>query len=102
MGRRRLQKNSIGIVTETMTRIALERRDLKLTEVLAAAVLSHDEMQRVRGFSPAQWALGRAPNWDQSFFDCGNDTPDPSFQEHLQGMETARNAWLKARNEERL
>ena len=46
--------------------------------------------------------LGREPNWDQSFFDSGNETPDPSFLEHLQWMERARDAWLKARNEERL
>ena len=59
-------------------------------------------MERVRGFSPAQWARGRTANWCRSFFDSGNETPDPSFLEHLQGMETARDAWLKARNEERL
>ena len=59
-------------------------------------------MERVRGFSPAQWALGRSPNWDQSFFDSDNETPDPSFLEHLQGMETAREAWLKARNDARI
>ena len=69
--------NTVGIVNDTMTRIALERPDLKSTEVLAAAVLAHNEMERVRGFSPAQWALGRSPNWDQSFFDRGNETPDP-------------------------
>ena len=94
-------ENTIRIVKDTMTRIALERPDLKSTEVLAPAVLAHDEMERVRGFSPAQWALGRAPNWDQSFFDSGNETPDPSFLEHLHGMETARDAWLKACNVER-
>ena len=44
-----------------MTRIALERPDLKAKEVLAAAVLAHNEMERVRGFSLAQWALGRSP-----------------------------------------
>ena len=55
-------------------RIALERPDLEPTEVLAAAVLAHkNEMERARGFSPAQWALGRARNWDQSFFECGNE-----------------------------
>ena len=95
-------ENTIGIVKDMMTRIALERPDLKATEALAVAVLAHNEMERVRGFSPAQWALGRSPNWDQSFFDSGNETPDPSFLEHLQGMETARDAWLKARNEERI
>ena len=95
-------ENTIGIVKDTMTRIVLERPDLKATEVLAAAVLAHNEMERVRGFSPAQWALGRSPNWDQSFFDSGNEIPDPSFLEHLQGMETAREAWLNARNEERI
>ena len=50
---------------ETMTRIALERPDLKFTEVLAAAVLAHNEMERVRGFSPAQWARGFSQNWTQ-------------------------------------
>ena len=95
-------ENTFGIVKDTMTRIALERPDLKPTEVFAAAVLAHTETERVRGLSPAQWALGRAPKWDQTFFDSGNETPDPSFLEHLQGMETARDAWLNARNEERL
>ena len=64
-------------------------------------MLAHNEMGRVRGFSPAQWALGRSPNWDQPFFDSGNETPAPSFLEHLQGVETARDAWVKVRNEER-
>ena len=53
-------------------------------------------------FLSAQWTLGRSPNWDQSFFDSDNETPDPSFLEHLQGMETAREAWLKARNDARI
>ena len=74
-----------------MTRIALERPDLKSTEVPPATVLAQNEMERVRGFSPAQLALGRSPNSDHS-----------SFLEHLQVMETARDAWLKVRNEERL
>ena len=92
----------MGIVKDTMTRIALERPDSKFTEVLAAAVSAHNEIERVRGFSPARWALGRSPNWDQSFVDNGNETPDQGFLELLQGMETARFASLKARSEERL
>ena len=83
-------ENTIGIVNATMTRIALERPDLHSSEVLAAAVLAHNEMERVRGFSPAQWALGRSTNWDQSFFDSDNETPASSFLEYLQGMETER------------
>ena len=82
-------ENTIGIVKHTMTRIVLERPHLKSTEVLASAVSAHLEIERVRGFFPAHWALGRAPNWDESFFGSGNETPDPSFLEHLQGMETA-------------
>ena len=57
-------ENTIGIVKDTMTRIALERPDLKSIEVLAAVVLARNGLGRVRGFSPAQWALGRSPNWD--------------------------------------
>ena len=67
-------ENTIGIVSDTITRIALERPDLKSTEVLAAAVLSQNEMERVRGFSSDQRALGRSPNWDQLFIDIGNET----------------------------
>ena len=81
-----MAENTIGIVKDTMTRIALERPDLKSTEVLAAVVLSHNEMERVRGFSSAQRVLARSPNWDQSFIDTGNETLDPRFLEHLQGM----------------
>ena len=54
--------NTIVIVKDTMTKITLERPDLKSTEVLAAAVQAHKEMERVGAFSPAQWALGRSPN----------------------------------------
>ena len=60
------ENTTIGIVKDTVTRIALERPDVKSTEVLSAP-LAHNEMERVRGFSPAQRALGRSPNWDPSF-----------------------------------
>ena len=39
-----VKENTVGIVKDTMTRISLERPDLKPAEVLAAAVLAHDEM----------------------------------------------------------
>ena len=60
--------NTVGIVKDTMTSIALERPDLKSTEVLA-----HHEMilRQWQGFSLA-----------------------PSFRARVQGMESARNAWL--------
>ena len=57
-----------GVVKDTVTRIALERPDLKSTEVLVAAPLAHNEMKRVRGFSQSQWTLGRSPIRDQSIF----------------------------------
>ena len=86
-------EKTIGIVKDTMTRIALETPDLQTTELLETTVLAHNEMEHVRGFSPAQWALGRSPNWDQSFF--VNETSDPKFLKHLQGVETTREAWMK-------
>ena len=66
-------KNTIGIVKDTMTRIALER-------VGSYQHSGHLDVQQIG---------------DQSFFDSGNETPAPSFLEYLQGMETARDAWLK-------
>ena len=84
------ENTTTKIVKNTVSRIALERPDVKSTEVLSAPVLAHNEMERVRGFSPAQSALGRSPNWDPSFFDSGKETPDPSFLEHQQGVDAAR------------
>ena len=57
------ENTTFGIVKDTVTRIALERPDVKSTEV-SAPVLAHNEMERVRGFSSAQRALGRSPIWD--------------------------------------
>ena len=49
-----VSEHTIGIVKDTMTRLALERPGLKSAEVLAVAVVAHNEMERVTGFSPAQ------------------------------------------------
>ena len=57
-----ITENTIGIIKDTMTKVALQRPDLSVSEVLANAVLAHNELERVRGFSPAQWAMGRQPN----------------------------------------
>ena len=56
-----MAENTVEIMKGTKTRIALERPVLRFTEGLASAVLAHNEMERVRGFSPTQWALGRSP-----------------------------------------
>ena len=72
---------------ETMTRIALKRPNHKSSAMLAAAVLEHNEMERVRGLSTTQWTLGNSTNLDQLFLDSGDETTD-------------RDAWLKVHNEE--
>ena len=54
-----ITEHTIGVVKDTMTRIALERAGLKLKEVLAAAVLAHNEMERVPGFSPGRLDVHR-------------------------------------------
>ena len=82
-----VMENTSGIVKDTMTRIALKRPNLKSSEVLAAAVFEHNEMERVRGLSTTQWTLGNSTNLDQLSFDSGNETTD-------------RDAWLKVHNEE--
>ena len=85
-------ENRIGIAKDTMTRIAVERPDLKSTEVLAAAVLAHNEMERV-------WLSG---HWDVYRIGINHSLTVATkrllrvFWNILQGMETARNAWLKS------
>ena len=50
----------------------------------------------------AHLALACSPKLGSIILRQGNETPAPSFLEHVQGMETARDTWLKVRNEERL
>ena len=97
-----ITENTIGIIKDTMTKIALHRPDLTVQEVLAGAVLAHNELERVRGFSPAQWAMGRQPNWNLDLHDVGNDYPEPTMARKLQVMDEARQAWLQAKNTARL
>ena len=60
------------------------------------AVSAHNTTERVHGYTPAQWAFGRNPTWDNCLFD-----PDPNsvnlsrdaaeeFQKKLQRQQTAR------------
>ena len=37
-------------------------------EAVARSVAAHDTIERVGGYSPAQWALGRAPDWAGDLF----------------------------------
>ena len=45
----------MGKVKDTMTKIVLERPDLK--EVMAAAVLAQNETERWRGVVPTPWTV---------------------------------------------
>ena len=48
-------ENTMGKVKDTMTKIVMERPDLK--EVMAAALQAHNETERGRGVLPTPWTL---------------------------------------------
>ena len=95
-------ENTIGIVKDTMTRIALERLDLESIVVLTAVVFCRK--MRWSGFVVSLRIKG---HWDVHRTGINYSSTLATklcsrFLEHLQGMEAAGDAWLKARKEEGL
>ena len=63
-----LVEEAIRGLTATMTATALEHPDMGAHECLARAVAASNAREDVRGYSPLQHALGRAPDLDGRFY----------------------------------
>ena len=61
------------MLKDTVNRIAQGRPDLPVKTVWALAVLAFMEEERAHGYSPAQWALGRQPSFENTL--CDNEWP---------------------------
>ena len=53
-------ESTIKVIKRTMGRITAENPDLMPETVLALAVMAHNNNEEVRGFTPFQWAYGKA------------------------------------------
>ena len=100
-------EGAIELLKDTATRIAKGRPDLPDKIVWSLAVLAFMEEERSHGFSPAQWALGRQPSFENTLLD--EEWPAPAT---LSGEEVyfkkgavkdeARKAYLDTKAKDRL
>ena len=63
-----ITERMIGTVFRTAERIHKEH-GVVFRRAVALAVSSQNTVDRVRGYSPAQWAFGKQPNWYNQLFD---------------------------------
>eukprot|EP00435_Cladocopium_sp_Y103_P048422 s1300_g14.t1 len=95
-------ENAVKGVKELMTRVALDSPEVTTVEALAEATRTFNDREMVRGFSPLQHALGRAPDPTGRVFPrAGAECPDllmenasGEFQRNLQRMKSAEQAFL--------
>lgn len=71
----------IGIVEATIGKIKTDARTFLRSEVcdpfvgILQMVSAHNQLDRIGGFAPAQWAYGRLPSLDNRLFEGGNELP---------------------------
>ncbi|CAK0848912.1 unnamed protein product [Prorocentrum cordatum] len=95
----------ISLIKDLMTVLARECPGRSCEEYLARAMAAYNELDRHRGFSPLQVALGRAPDLDGTFMDAPGDpvnlpaleseAVDTAFGENFKFMRQAQEAMLR-------
>ena len=95
-----LVERAIECTKDIMTKLALEDGNITPEEALSEALRTENEREVVRGSSPAQHALGRAPDENGCFGDTllGNypevlcENPQGEFQHNMDRMRAAEQA----------
>ena len=95
-------ERAIQCAKAVMNKLAKEDPEIPASEALSEAIRTANEKEVVRGYSPAQHALGRAPDLSGRFHDegpqvlpadlCGN--PEGDFKRTLVRMKTAEKAFV--------
>ena len=78
-------ERSIQWIKELMTKCAMEQPHLPLEAVLAQAVRTWNQREPVRGYSPYQWMLGKAPDYEDRLFTPDIDKLPGSLLHHPEG-----------------
>ena len=96
----------IGVVESLIGKLKSDTRALMRVEPcdpyvgLLQVIGSHNQMDRIGGFAPAQWAYGRLPSFDNRlFFEGGNHLPFHS-SEATMGTDLRSNLTLRVKAEE--
>ena len=103
-------EQSIQGTKQIMSKLAEEHPDITAAEALAEATRAFNSRDLLRGYSPIQHALGRAPDVTGRLFPCGdNPSPDLLIENasgemgrQLQRMATAEKAFLDWTCQQRL
>ena len=97
--------SQIGIVEATLGKIKndirafLRSSDSDPFSAILQMVSAHNELDRIGGFAPAQWAYGRLPSLDGRLFEGGNADPVHSTEGAL-GSDLRANLQLRVMAEE--
>jgi len=95
----------LGIVERTIQTIfttAAKLRDsqkIPMTRAVQLSVSAHNTTERVHGYTPAQWAFGRNPSWDNTMFEEQGETTNlardssESFLKKLSLQQAARSVF---------
>ena len=96
----------IGIVEATIGKIKEDVRaivrSLPTADPFSAVthvISAHNQMDRIGGYAPAQWAYGRLPSLDNRLFEGGNELPVHS-SEGTKGSDLRANLLLRTQAEE--
>ena len=95
-------ERAIQCAKAVMNKLAKEDPEITASEALSEAVRTANEKEVVRGYSPAQHALGRAPDLSGRFHDEGPqvlpadlcENPEGDFKRTLVRMKTAEKAFV--------
>ena len=67
-----ITERTIGILMGSATRLHKES-GLPYTEAMPLTAKSHNQVERIRGYTPSQWAFGRNPSWSDELHDEPED-----------------------------
>ena len=103
-------ERAIKCTKHIMTKLAMEDPEITAQEALAEALRTENEREIVRGYSPAQHALGRSPDSAGRFHPSGMKEIPPGlcensegeFQRNIHRMTTAEHAMTEWIADERL
>ena len=94
-----LVERAIQSIFYSAARINSEVDDMSMTRAVAIACQAHNHLEMVHGFSPAQWALGKSPNWmsvlheeTQDRVNLSRDTNEAFAKKMLEQIQ-ARKIW---------
>ena len=95
----------IGAVERLIRKLKDDARTLLRSEDMdpwlgiLAVITAHNQLDRIGGYAPAQWAYGRLPDFDGRLFEGGNSVPFHSTEGTL-GTDLRANLQIRVKAEE--